>query len=101
MTELITPFLATSAGGASRDTKRDMVKAAIRPYSDVKYCVGPRSRCHLPSSKRSLLNVGHVNARARSKLGRKRPSILEVRGVMLLDTFPIGREEKKKQKEAT
>jgi hypothetical protein len=29
-------FLATSVGVASGVTKKDMVKAAIRPYSDVK-----------------------------------------------------------------
>jgi hypothetical protein len=32
-----THFLATSTGAASGVTKKDMVKAAIRPYSDVKY----------------------------------------------------------------
>ncbi len=44
--EQITPFRA--AGDTSGGTKKDMVKAAIRPYSDVRYCVGPRNRCHLP-----------------------------------------------------
>lgn len=44
--EQFAPFLARST--ASGGTKMDMAKAAIRPYSDVKYYVGPRNRSHLP-----------------------------------------------------
>ena len=57
MSEQITPFLESwqqaNAGAASGGTKKDMGKAAIRPYSDVKYCVGPRNRVPSAIAKRS------------------------------------------------
>lgn len=51
-----THFLATSTGAASGVTRKDMVKAAIRPYSDVKYCtvqeIGAICQCEKKFIKR-------------------------------------------------
>jgi hypothetical protein len=62
---------------------------------------GPRNRCHLCEKK--LLNVGHVSARPRSKLERRKPSILEVKscvivGNEMLRQYCEGREEKRHEK---
>jgi hypothetical protein len=88
-----THFLATSAGAAAGHKKGDH----LRRQSGRVLC-GPRNRCHLCEKK--LLNVGHVSGRPRSKLERRRPSILEVKSCVIVGNEMLRRycEEKRYEK---
>jgi hypothetical protein len=64
-------------------TEKEMVKAAIRPYSDVKYCtvqeIGAICQC-----EKKFIKRGPLGRQRRSKSERGRPSIPEAKSCVIV-----------------
>ena len=68
-----------SAGAASGGTKMDMVKAAISPYSDVKYCVGPRIGAICQCGEKFIKREPRER-QGKKRIGRRRHTLSSILG---------------------